>query len=266
MIDLHCHILPGVDDGAKDLVEALEMARIAEADGITTIISTSHYVEGSEFVMGQTLRDRVASFNERLHQENIGIKVVLGNEAFISPSLVKDVKDKKVFTMNESRYLLIELPMHDIPMYTEDVLYQLMLEGIIPIIAHPERYVKVIEDPMLLYHLIQKGVLVQINAGSLTGRFGTKVKETCEILLRHNMVHFIGSDGHSPRKRRPEIKEAAKTARQILGEERAMKIIHDNPLKIINHKEIEVEAPIGIEEKQKKLFQNLLKNLLGWVY
>ncbi|MEW9123454.1 MAG: CpsB/CapC family capsule biosynthesis tyrosine phosphatase [Thermotaleaceae bacterium] len=262
MIDIHCHILPDVDDGAKDWEEAIEMAKIARDDGIHTIISTSHYLEEADFVMGEALKEHVANFNQRLKIEGIDVKVLLGNEAYLTPDLVKDVQQKKVFTINESRYLLVEFPMHTLPFYTEDVLYALRLEGIVPIIAHPERYAKVIENPMVLYPMIVQGALVQVNGGSLLGNFGKKVEETCKKLLSHNMVHFIGSDGHSPRRRRPELSKALGIAGEILGKEKAWALVQSHGQKVLADQDLKLPEPLRIKEKGKiNFFTDIFKKI-----
>lgn len=263
MIDIHCHILPDVDDGAKNWDEAIKMARIAEADGIHTIVSTSHFIEESQFVMGQVLREHIRDFNEVLKKEGINIVLLLGNEAYLTPDLVRDVKEKKVFTINQSRYLLIEFPMHMIPFYTEDVLYQLRLEGIVPIIAHPERYSRIMDNPMLLYPLIQQGSLIQVNAGSLSGHFGKKVQDTCKALLRHNMVHLIGSDGHSPRGRKPELSKAVAIAENIIGWEKTQKLVLQHPRKIIEDQGFFENEPLAINMKEENILKKILSKIVS---
>lgn len=258
MIDIHCHILPGVDDGAKDWDEALAMARIAKADGIRTIINTSHFIPEGNFKTGEQLKAICEAFQEELVKANINIEILLGNEAYITPDLVKKVIDKEVFTIHNSRYLLIEFPFQGIPLYTEDVLYELKLKGIIPIIAHPERSAKVMENPMLAYSLIQQGALVQLNAGSLLGKFGPKIQETSEVLLKHKMVHFLGSDGHSIRSRKPKLRQAFETAANLIGKSEAEKIVYYNAKIILADRELAIDEPIEIAKTRNKgLFKRL---------
>ena len=134
MIDLHCHILPGVDDGAKSMEEAIEMARIAQQDGIKKIAATPHYIEDGCYPSPEEIHRKVEELNHKLSEENIDIEILTGNEAYISPTLPELVQQKKVNTINDTQYLLIEFPMLDIPNYTEHVLYELKLMGITPII------------------------------------------------------------------------------------------------------------------------------------
>lgn len=255
MIDIHCHILPGVDDGPKSMEESLQMARIAAKDGIKIIVSTSHFIDESKFISGEPLKNRVESLNEKLKEEGIALTVLLGNEVYMSPQLPTRLENSEIFTINNSRYLLIELPFSDIPIYMDETIYQLKLKGITPIIAHPERYGQIIEQPNIVYEWINKGVLIQINAGSLKGRFGPRVKEVSQILLKHNLVHFIASDGHSANGRKPKLSDAVFEASEIIGKNQALKLVTDNVHAVIRDQELEIAEPIEIiaEQKMSKL-------------
>lgn len=259
MIDIHCHILPHVDDGPKSLEEALTMAGAAYDDGIRTIVSTSHFMEG-DYIKGQELTERLNSFNEALQKEKIDIRVLPGNEAYISPDLPQQVKENKVFTINNSRYLLVELPFREIPLYTDQVLYDLQLQGIVPIMAHPERYRPVMDNPNVLYNWISNGALAQLNAGSLTGKFGEQVQKTAQLLLRHHMIHFIGSDGHSARGRRPILSEALRELEE--GTHTKVELFHENAKKLIANEDIIVDKPMEYRKQKKHFFSSLLKSLM----
>jgi protein-tyrosine phosphatase len=265
MIDLHCHILPEVDDGAKSMEEAVEMARIACEEGIHVIINTSHFIGDVPTLTREELQFKKEQLNRRLKREKIPLKIVLGNEVYISPELPQMVKNHRVCTLGDSRYLLVELPFYDIPLYTGEVLYQLRLQGIIPIIAHPERYQKVVEEPAHVYDWIAQGALIQINAGSLMGRFGPEAKETCQRLLQHRQVHFIGSDGHSPRSRKPRLREAVAIASQIIGNQEADKLVKDHAIAVLQNQKIVIADPLPLVRKKKKerkiltFFKNLWK-------
>lgn len=262
MIDLHCHILPGVDDGAKSWDEALEMARIAEADGIKTIVSTPHFFSEGGFKTGRQLQEVHQAFQTELKKANINIEVVLGNEAYITPDLVKKVIDQEVFTIHNSRYLLIEFPFQGIPLYTAEVLYELRLRGITPIIAHPERYIQVQEDPMVLYSFIQQGALAQLNGGSLLGKYGPKAQKLSEILLKHKMVHFLGSDGHSIGGRKPELRRAFEIAANLIGKSEAEKIVYHNSKRILADQGLAIDEPIEIVKSRNKGLFGRLENIL----
>lgn len=259
MIDMHCHIVPHIDDGAKNMEESIKMAQIAVKDGIRTIINTSHFNARWDIDKQQKLQKHLETLQQNIEQKGIDLQILPGNEAFLTPNLLKAVEQRKVYTLNNSRYLLIELPFHDIPTYTTDTIYELKLKGIVPIIAHPERYAKVIETPSVVYEWIKEGALIQITAGSLTGRFGQLVQKTTELLLKHNQVHFIGSDAHSPRNRRPELKKAMQAAAALIGVEQASKLVGEYVKAVISDKEFAPVEPIHI--KRKKSF--LLKKIKG---
>ncbi|MBF8984601.1 capsular biosynthesis protein [Lutibacter sp. B2] len=260
IIDCHCHIVPEVDDGAKDLEEAIKMAKIAYKDGIRTIINTSHFYDPTQFVTGNELKRKVEAFKEKLKEEKIEIEILHGNEAYISLELPMYIEEKKVFTLNNSKYLLMELPLQEMPMYINEVLYKIQLKGIVPIIAHPERYVKVIEDPTIVKDLIEQGALIQVNAGSIRGSFGQDIQKTAKTLIKHNMVHLIGSDAHSSRSRRPTLSKAFDLVSEIMDEDYAKKIFYHNPNAIIHNEEIEIPQPIKIE-KNKNFSMNIFTKL-----
>lgn len=263
MIDIHCHILPNVDDGPQSLDEALEMAKEAVREGIHTIVATSHFIKESKFIIGEPLKNELELFNAKLQKEGIPLKVLLGNEAYISPQLPSQLDSGEVFTINNSRYLLLELPINSIPSYTEEILYQLKLRGIVPIIAHPERYRQVNEDPKIVLEWINKGSLIQINAGSLMGRFGENARDMAVTLLKQRKVHFIGSDGHSSRSRKPKLREACKIAVDILGESAGKKLVCHNPAMVLNNEDIAVEEPIMINTQAEIGLFKGIKNLFN---
>ncbi|QZY55325.1 tyrosine-protein phosphatase [Crassaminicella profunda] len=261
MIDIHCHILPGVDDGAKDLKESIEMARIAYKDGIRTIINTSHFYDTNDFVTGEQLKKKLINLQQKLKEENIDMEMLLGNEAYISPNLPELAERREVFTINHSRYLLLELPMQEIPMYTETVIYELRLKGFIPIIAHPERYAKVIEEPNIVCDFIGQGALIQVNSGSIRGRFGEAIQKTVYTLLRHNMVHLIGSDAHASKSRRPMLKKAFEKVSEITGQAYANQIFYEYPKAVIKDEDFEIQQPMEIQQR-KKLSKNFFGRIL----
>ena len=208
MIDFHSHIIHGVDDGSKSLNMSLEMLKIAENEGTEYICATPHFIT-DEFEIN---RDKYVEKLEKLvlssKQENFNIKILSGLEIYMHPNLPKLYKEKRIWGINDSEYLLIELPMGQFPMYTEDVFYELMLLGVKPILAHPERNLKIMKDHDLIINLINQGVLMQINAGSLLGDYGKEVKKTALEFVKRNMIHILGSDGHNITSRKTRLKEA----------------------------------------------------------
>ena len=234
-----------MDDGPTSIDETLSMLYIAKEEGIETIAATHHYMEEQ-----QTVGEYLSLWEEKYKQvqgliraENIDLDVVIGAEVMISPFLVQ-LEGLKSLCINGSRYLLIELPMMDIPQYTEEVIYSLRLKGIIPIIAHPERNRRIVEDPNLLHPLIEMGALGQVTTGSITGLFGKKVTKCARILLEHNMAHLISTDAHSPRRRSPRFKIAVAQLEKWFGEKHTNDLIKRNPMLVLNDEATELELPL----------------------
>lgn len=232
MYDIHCHILPNVDDGASDIEEAVLMAKMAKENGIEAIFATPHYIEGAGYNSVDENKLELDKLNTELVKRGIDIKIYLGNEVYSTLNILMLLQEKKISTLNNSSYVLIELPMLEIPMYIDSMLYELQLKGIIPIIAHPERNAKIVEDPNILYKYVSKGVLAQLNLPSLLGAYGRKAKKTAEILVRNDMIHFVGTDAHKPKRGYCKIKECIDRLNSLIGEDKARKLIKENPKKM----------------------------------
>lgn len=254
MIDIHSHILQGVDDGSEDIAMSIDMAKMYLDNGIKTVIATPHYIEGS---MGTSIGiNKIAYENLKRELRNIGLEldIYLGNEIFISMNLINDLEKEKVSTLNGTKYVLIELPMFDIPLYVENMIFELLLKGYIPILAHPERNMKIMEDPNILYKYILKGALTQLNLPSLEGRYGSKVLMTAKILLKHQMIHFVGTDAHSNKGRSPRIKSAFNKLRSIVSEEDLHKITSENAKLLLKNENINIKMPIKYKMKWWRKF------------
>ncbi len=228
MIDLHCHILAAIDDGPEDISQSVEMARIARADGITTIVATPHVK--NTILPATVIREKVATFNSRLAQENIPLAILPGADvyALLSPSLFSGL------TINDTPYILIEFPHSHLPRNAHEILFKMIAQGYRPIITHPERNGSVLQNPALLFGLLEIPALVQITADSLCGNFGPGIQACAIHLLERNAVHFIATDAHSPHFRRPILSAALKTATKIIGREKAMRLVVDHPQAVIN--------------------------------
>lgn len=250
MIDIHSHILPGVDDGSKDIEMSIEMARIYEKNNIKKVIATPHYIEG---VQNSTLEENkiaLEALNHRLEEEQIDLEVCLGNEIMISLDILKDLEESNLSTLNGSKYILIEFPMFDIPNYTENILHELLLRGYHPIIAHPERNRSIGEDPNILFRLIEDGALAQLNLGSIEGKFGKKIKENAELLLNHNMIHFVSTDAHRSNTRTPNVANALNILRKIVSKEDYDRITYENANYILDNKDIKIKSPTMYKNKK----------------
>ncbi|MGL5346375.1 MAG: tyrosine-protein phosphatase [Peptostreptococcaceae bacterium] len=241
MIDIHCHILCGIDDGSKSLAESIEMARIAQNEGIKTIVNTSHYNPRFEFKKGNEILEELDRFNNVLKDNNIDLEVVVGNEVYCTTDIVQIIEEKEFFTINNSRYLLLEFPHMGIPKNISDIIYEIKLRGYTVILAHIERYIDIQKNPNVIYDYINEGALIQVNASSIIGKNGKAAKDVCDMLLDNNMVHVVGTDAHSSTRRRPLMKDTYNHVAQIYGIDRANKIFNDNAKKIINDEELVIE-------------------------
>ena len=257
MIDVHCHILPEIDDGAKNIEESIMMAKIASEEGIKTIIATPHYIEGEYFREKFFNKEVLKQLNSEIKLRNIDLEVLLGNEVFISPNIFNLLDNDKIAKLNNSKYMLIELPYWEIPFYTEKILYNLKLRGITPILAHPERNHKIIDNPNVLYNFIKQGVLAQMNINSIMDNESKVIRKTSEILLAHNMIHFIATDAHSYKFRTPRVKDKLVALYKIIGSENTYKLTYDNPKFVIEDRDILIDKPIKYKGKNivKRLFK-----------
>ncbi len=235
MIDIHCHILPKFDDGAKDMPTTLAMARKAVADGIDTIVATPHLNE--QLYPHQEIAKRVAILNHTLKKEGIDLKILPGADVStrLDPALIKD------FSINGTHYILIEFPHSHLPADAASYIFNCNAHGLTPIFTHPERNPSVVADPGRLLELMQYNVLVQITAGSLTGRFGQQSKQCAIYLLKHGAVHFIATDAHSLRKRPPILSAGVQVAAKYVGEEAAMKMVTTYPKAVVAGKPLDEE-------------------------
>ncbi|MBW2328492.1 MAG: hypothetical protein JRF04_02560 [Deltaproteobacteria bacterium] len=227
MIDIHCHILPGIDDGADRLQTSLAMATMAARDGITTVIATPH-TDGIT-VNRTVVQQAVNRLNIELTEQGIDLEVVAGYE--IPANLVCDLQSH---TIADSPYILVEFPHQYLPEDAAETLYTLVQAGRKPIIAHPERNGSVLRNPELLHELVAVGAMIQLTAASVTGDFGPDILHCANYLLRNQLVHFLATDSHSPTFRKPVLSPARKAAARLIGREEADKLVVDNPKAILN--------------------------------
>lgn len=209
MIDLHCHILPGIDDGARTLDESITMAHAATANGITHILCTPHHNNGTYTNPKNEVIQHVAALQKELDYRQIPLTLFEGQEVRITGELLADLKqDRILFADIDNQYILIEFPSSDVPAFTEQLFFELFSRGITPIIVHPERNAVFIEDPNRLIPFLEMGVLSQMTAPSYVGAFGKKIQKTAKLMLEHNLVQMVASDAHNVDKRTFYMKEA----------------------------------------------------------
>jgi protein-tyrosine phosphatase len=235
MIDLHCHILPGLDDGAVDMAESVEMARIARDEGVRTIVATPHvFRDGSDPKVLTLMVRKREELAQALAKEKIDLEVVSGAEVYFSHEFLDEVRKKrKRLVVNGSAYLFVEFPADHIYAGARNIFFDLLNEGLIPIIAHPERNGGFQKEPALLYELVRMGALAQANSRSFLGGYGTRVRETAVSFLKLNLVQLIASDGHSPRTRSPRMRAAVAEVAKMVGEKAALAMVTANPEAVI---------------------------------
>lgn len=197
MIDLHCHIIPAIDDGSRSVAMTIEMARKASELGYQYIFATPHYIENSLETDYQDVENSVAVINDMLIHKQIPITLMVGNEVYYTENLLSLIQEKKVRTLGNSKYVLMEFPMNGNVLSMEHVIHALLHTGYIPVIAHPERYEFVSHDMKRLVPLIQEGALLQMNIGSIVGIYGDSAKKNVLKLLKYDMIHLMGTDSHN---------------------------------------------------------------------
>jgi protein-tyrosine phosphatase len=240
MIDVHSHILPGIDDGARDLEEALEMARLAVADGIRVMVATPHLfkhriVDLDAINEKRVILEHLDKFRDRLAVEGITLEILPGCEVPLSLEALSLLAEDRVLTVNDGkRYILLELPHFSIPPSLKDICFRFQCQGITPIITHPEKHPFIQEGPDRLGRLIDLGCLAQLTAGSLTGGFGRHVARVSRQLLKKGYIHLLASDAHNPRDRPPILSKAVSELTKLVGPERARAMVTQIPEKIIS--------------------------------
>ncbi len=283
MIDLHSHILCGLDDGAQLLEESIEMCRMSYHDGIRTIVATPHILDGIYENDRSTILPRVQELNAALKKsafpgpcsaersspgharhsalvtphsalgldstivnQQSSIKILPGADVHFSSDILHRYEEGEIVTVNDQgRYLMVEFESQGIPYMAEKALFQMLTNGIVPIISHPERNMEIGKEPRRYYEMIRMGCLGQVTAMSLTGEFGPKVMKVAEKLLAHRLIHIIASDAHSVRRRPPVLSSGVKAAEKIVGEEEARKLVTEYPAAVIEGRRPSVPEPLS---------------------
>ena len=235
MIDIHSHILPGLDDGAQTMEEAVGMATNASKNGISGIVATPHLFRGGN---GQGTLEIIdvkrRDLEANLKENNIDVKIYSGAEVHISHNLLDEIRNNREYlVLNRSSYMLLEFPADHIFSGAKSLFFELMSDGITPIIAHPERNTVFIRNPNLLLEFIRMGTLAQANSGSFFGLYGTNVQMAAVRFLELNLFHFVGSDGHSMRSLNSGFSEVLSVISKIIGDEEARALVDQNPKAVL---------------------------------
>lgn len=230
MIDIHSHILPGLDDGASSMAETLAMVGQLYQAGFRTLIATPHVLEGTNFLSSEEILATTDQVRTCVAEAGIPIELLPGAENYIFPDLAKWVGERKLLTLgNTGKYLLLELPMLEIPHYTDQVFFELQVLGVTPVLAHPERNKGIMDQPERLVEWANKGVLLQLDLRSLSGYYGPQPKQLAELMLQSGLYHFTGSDIHRPSRKDSTYLEALQSVEKIVGEQELANIALNNP-------------------------------------
>lgn len=251
MIDIHSHILPGIDDGAEFLTDSLEMAQAAVKEGIRTIVATPHHQNGRYLNPKSEIIKKVDQLNGVLQEARIDLHVLPGQESRIYGEILEDYEHGEILTVgNQSNYLFLELPSQHVPHYTERLLFDLQMKGLNPIIVHPERNVELIEQPDKLYSLVKNGVATQITASSVAGRFGKKIQGFTFDLIETNLTHFVASDAHNTHSRSFKMAEAYDVINKKYGND-SVEYFQQNAELLVDGNMIDRDIPEPIRKKKR---------------
>jgi protein-tyrosine phosphatase len=243
MIDMHCHILPKLDDGADSLADAIAMARVAVQDGITEVIATPHHANGRYYNEGFSVIRAVEELNLQLHEQQIPLKVWPGQEIRVNSNFIPELEQGIALSLNHSRYILMEFPADRIPNQIEEYIHELNVIGKVAIIAHPERNQEIKRNPNLLFQLVRLGALSQITAGAVSGSFGTNLQSLAFKLCEANLVHFIASDAHNTTNRPFGLAAAYQMLSDRFGREQ-VELYQMNARAVVNNHSIAIKSPI----------------------
>jgi len=285
MIDLHSHILHGLDDGPETMDESIQMCWMSYRDGVRTIVATPHTLNGEYQNNRSTILAKVKELSDAIKKSGVKssepgadpstrlpfelsplsfppkidpmtrqpndpvteLKILPGADVHLSDEIVHQLDEEEVMTVGDGKkFLILELPFHTIPFRAEDILFQLMAKGITPIISHPERNLEITRKPKRYYEMIRMGCFGQVTAMSLAGGFGAKIKGFAEKLLKKRLVHFIASDAHSVDGRPPILSTAVKVAEKIVGKEEAQKMVTEYPRAILEGRKPHVPEPLSL--------------------
>ena len=233
MIDLHCHILPGIDDGAADLSVSLEMARVMVADGVSAVACTPHILPGLYHNSGPQIRELVTQFEQVLEGERISLRLVTGADNHIVPSFIASLRSGHLLTLGESRYVLVEPPHHIPPVRLEDFFFELIVAGYVPVLTHPERLSWIKSHYAAIQRMVRAGVWMQITAGSLTGDFGRSSQYWAERMLEEGNVHILATDAHDVERRPPILGKGRELAARRVGDQEAERLVETRPRKVL---------------------------------
>lgn len=235
--DTHNHLLPGVDDGPSELIESIKICEIAGNQNTKSIIVTPHRKDVTENLSVHAIKHLTSEINQILRLSGVEVEIKLGMENHIDLDLIRDIEDGKALTLNNSRYILVEMPWEGRPPYLEEIISNLLRIGLIPVLAHPERMSIFENERNFLFELVKLGCKSQITAGSLYGKFGSKAQKNSISMMTQELVHIVASDTHmADGKRSYDLDKGLIRAEEIVGKDTAVKMLSVNPLAILENR------------------------------
>lgn len=238
MIDIHTHIIPKIDDGSRSIEETFSLIKEAETAGFTDIVATPHYITGYYETNSAEVKFWVEKLQEILDDQKVKVKLHHGMEIYISNELEKQIEQKRVITVNDTKYLLVELPMRSEVKYAEHILFKVQSMGYKVILAHPERYEFVQENPIIVQDFIDRGYIMQSNFGSIAGVYGRKAEKTIKELLLSDLIHVLATDSHREGTIYSNLPNILKKIEKLTSKEKVYELTVSNPKRILQDKEI----------------------------
>lgn len=237
MIDIHSHLLFGLDEGAKNINETLEIARFLSDNGINKVVGTPHIIPGLYNNTRESILARLEEVNNAIERENLKIQILAGAEYYLDYIFYKKLSStESLITLNNGgRYILVEFSMAGIPNFAKEMAFKIKANGLSPVLAHPERYATIIQKPEYAAELEQMGYIIQINLGSLNGGYGSQVKKTAEKLISEGLVYCVALDIHSLEQARACVEKGIPELKRIAGEEGLKNLLEVNPAQLIGN-------------------------------
>lgn len=236
IIDIHSHILPGIDDGSRDWDMSLHMLEIAVQEGITTIVATPHHMPGKGYTSPAEIRELVDELQDKADRRQLDIRILPGNELFYREEVLDLLEEDNVMGMNETRYVLVEFDVLAERPYIRNAMRNILGLGYTPILAHVERYPAMLGKDFETIRILRKlGVLIQVNASSIAGEVGKDIRKQMKKLLKEHLVDLVGTDAHSDRRRAPRVQECIRTLEKWCEPEYVEALLCGNALKLLKH-------------------------------
>lgn len=244
LVDLHCHILPGIDDGPVTIEDSLKMGRMASADGIERIVTGTHIFNGVHGADKRSILRNLRETSSRFKEEGIEVELLPGAEIHLVPEILEALDKGELPTICEAgKYILLELPQMVVPSEAEELIFSLRLKGVVPIITHPERNAELISSPERTAKLVKVGSVLQVTASSLRGEFGWGTRRVAERMLKNRLAHLVATDAHDPVYRPPRLSDIQKVLASLVGKSDGERVLFDHPTRILRGEPLDLSEP-----------------------